>query len=675
MKDYKAQIARLIEDAQRDDAADKRADLFDRYMSEPYGDEAKGRSSFISSDVSDVVEAILPDLMDVFTSAEDIVAFDPVGPEDEEAAEQETQAVSHMFWQQNEGFTNLYIWIKEALIQQNSYIKRGWEEKQRVTVEEYEDLTMEELVGVLDGIDAEYEFLEQSENEDGTINVKIRCVKKSKRYVIQCIPQEEFFHTPRWNKVSLEGIPCCGHRQDLTRGELIAMGFDEKSVDDAAGTKDSTQTDDRFDTEDNYESQAEQGDDATRKVRVYEAYMWLDINDDGIAEQVKVWAAGDGSKVLKWKNGKDAIDEKSGVPFSALTPYIVPHRHVGRSVAELVDDIQKVKTALLRITLDNTYATNYARPYFDEGMASHNTYTDLMNPAPGAPVRTGGAEVQWFSPQPVIGNTLPLIEGFDALKEMRTGATRYNQGLDAESLNKTATGIQRIMDASQKKTLLIARVIAETGLRDLFLGIHRDLRSGPIKELVMKLTGKWIAVNPREWADRSDMTVKVGMGSGDRDQKRAGLTLMGQIQEKLMMAGSRTVDESHIYAAAEEMMSTFGFMGIDKFMTRPDQLPPAPPAPPPPELLLAQKQMEIMENESKSRIALDAQKAQWEHERKSHELGIKASAEEAKSHKMASDIMDADEDRAFQREEMHVRAQLEREKMEVQEEIAGKRSQ
>ena len=126
---------------------------------------------------------------------------------------------------------------------------------------------------------------------------------------------------------------------------------------------------------------------------------------------------------------REAIDEVSCIPISSLTPYIVPHRHIGRSVAEIVDDIQKVKTVLLRHTLDNIYLTNYARPHFDENMAGENTFTDLANPAPGAPVRTGGAEVIYNMPPSVIGTTLPLLEKFDDLKETRTGATRYNQGL------------------------------------------------------------------------------------------------------------------------------------------------------------------------------------------------------------------------------------------------------
>lgn len=672
MKDsIKATIGRLIQDAQNEEQSERRSDLFERYMGEPYGDEVENKSRFISTDVSDAVEAILPDLMDVFTSAEDIVEFVPVGPDDEPAAKQETAAVSHMFWQKNQGFEILYVWIKEALIQQNGYVKRGWQDKIRVEVEEYADLTPDEFLKIMVEVGPDAEILEQSggiDEDSGTfepITIKLRTVKNEKRYCIEAIPQEEFFLTPRWNKVSLEGIPCCGHRRRMEVGELKAMGFDADSIKAAKDDTDWQQTDERFDTEDSYEGEEGNEDSATKLVQVYEAYCRVDMDGDGIAELVRVWATGDGSDILK-RNGKDAVEEVSCVPFSAITPYIVPHRHIGRSVAELVDDIQKIKTVVFRHTLDNIYRTNYTRPHFDENQAGVHTYNDLMNPAAGAPVRTGGAIIEYPLPPQIIGTTLPLLERMDDLKEARTGATRYNQGLDADSLNKTATGIKKIMNASQKKTLLIARTIAETGLRDLFLGIHRDLRKGPVRELVMKLTGGWVPISPREWRDRADVNVRVGMGTGDRENIRMGLQLMSTIQEKLLSSGSRMVDEAKIYETAQRMMATFGFKSVEPFLTHPSQLPPPPEPQPDPQMIMAQKQMQIMEDESKGRIALDAQRAQWAHEERMAEIAIKGSAEERQTAKAASDIMTDAERLELDRKKAAMADDLERDKMTTQ---------
>jgi hypothetical protein len=652
MKETAASIGRLIQAAQRDDASEKRTDLFDRYMGEPYGDEVEGRSSFISTDVSDAVEAILPDILDVFTSAEGLVEFLPVGPEDEEAARQETEVVEHIFWQKNRGFEILYTWFKEALIQQNAYVKRGWDDRERVEIEEYEELTGEELAQIIQGkaskgIEYEIEELDGGDADEmgmpTPIRAKIRCVSREKRYVIEAIPQEEFFVSPRWNSVSLEGVPCCGQKQRIERGELLRMGFSEESVEKATSKEvDEYQTASRFDTRDAFEGDDDRGDDkSTQEVTVYEAYCRVDINDDGRAELVRAWASGDGSTLLQWEGGRDAVDEVSCIPYSCLTPYIVPHRHVGRSVAELVDDIQKVKTVLFRHTLDNVYAINYARPHVDETLIGPNTLTDLANPAHGAPVRTGGALVEYQRPPSVIDTTLPIIAQMDDLKEMRTGATRYNQGLDANSLNKTSSGITKIMNASQKKTLLVARTFAETGMRDLFLGIHRDLRSGPMKELAVKLRGKWVQVNPRLWADRTDMTVTIGGSS--REQRREGLMLLGQLQRELVAGQSRMVDDGKIYNLAGRMLETYGFKGLAEFLNDPAQLPPEPPAQPDPMLMMQQEQLRIADEQGKRRDALAGLKLQMDHQARMQEMALKAQAEERQALKVAADIQIAGE--------------------------------
>lgn len=669
------QIKQLLTDATTEENVGNRSDLLDRYNAEPYGDEVKGRSKFVSSDVADAVEAILPDILDVFTSQEDLAEFIPVGPEDEEAAKQETDVVSHMFWEKNPGFENLYVWVKEALIQQNSYIWRGWVEKERVTVEEYDDLTYDELLAVVADLEGEYEFQEQygfdviKDNgeeipvpkigDDGQpvpISVKIKCVKKSKEYVIEPFPNEDFFGTPRWGRLGLDGIPCCGRRhRDKRIEDYIALGFDKASVETLTQAQDDEATSARHHTRDLEETEADDN------LEVYEAYLNIDIDDDGVIELVRVWCSRDGTKILKWADGSDAVDEVGSIPINALTPYLMPHRHIGRSTAEQVDDIQQVKSVLLRQTLDSIYATNYARPYFDENYAGENTYDDLINPVQGAPVRTGGAEINWFTPQPVAGATLPLLDVFDNLKEMRVGATRYNQGLDADSLNKTASGISQIMNASQKKVKLVARTIAETALKGLFLGIHRDLRSGPVKEMVMKLRGVWVQVNPTSWRDRSDMTVSVGTGRGNREELRQGLLLMIQGQEKLQ--GSRLVDEQKLYNTIAKLASTYGIRSIDPYINNPATMPPPQPQPEQPDPVMIAAVAQAKKVEADHQLAMA--KLQAEHAQKMQQLAIQAAQEERQQAKTASDIQTDEERLDLEKQKAVMDDDFKRDKLEI----------
>lgn len=682
----RSQLSRLITEATDEENTGNRVDLLNRYLAEPYGDEVEGRSRFVDSSSADAVEAILPEVMDVFTSTDTLVEFAPVGPEDEQAAKQETAVVSHIFWQKNPGFEILYTWMKEAMIQQNAYCWRGWVEQAKTEIEEYEDLDFQEYMAVMSELEAsgaEYEIQEQTGlavvtdeatgeemsvpeiGEDGRpspISLRIRCVKREKEYLIEPFPQEDFFVTPRWGKLSLEGVPCCGRiHRDKTREDWQAFGFSKESLEKLTkGSDDEEEAAARHFTQDL--SETEDDDDY---VELYEAYVRMDLDGDGVTELVQVWCSEDGTTIMEWEDGTEAVTEVSGVPISTLTPYIMPHRHIGRSVVEQVDDIQRVKTVLMRQILDNFYGTNYPRPIFNEDDAGPNLAEDLASPAPGAPIRTGGADVQWTQPGDVSSAALPLLEKFDNLQEVRTGATRYNQGLDANSLNKTASGISQIMGASQKKAKLIARTFAETGLRDLFMGIHRDLRKGPVKQLAVMLRGQWVYVNPRLWKHRTDMVVKVGMGKGDREERRTGLMFTAQTQEKLAMAGSRMVDEAKMFATVSDILDTFGMNGAEKYFNDPARLPPPPPPPPPPpDPIMMSAQAQAMKYQAdaqrdQAKLAADERERERQFQVKMQELRLREL-------ELANRIENERETLELKAREAVLRDDLERDKLQVQ---------
>lgn len=653
--DVKRTIGRMVSGAQDNkEQQAKRADLLERYFSEPYGDEEEKRSQFVSSDVSDAIESTLPDLMDVFTSSEHVVKFLPVSAEDEEAAKQETDVVNHVFWKMNAGFLILLTLLRESLIQQNSYTKQGWVEKERVSVDRYEDLTPDEVYGIFEEIgDADYEVLERDgfeivdtpqgkvlqpqalgvdpetgETQFAPITLKVRCVKTEKKYEICNIPQEQFFVTPDWHSVSLDGAPVCGHRCEMEIGELRAMGFSEESLKHADEEGESEAKTRRHNTKDNPAPVDTDTDDgATRKVTVYEAYVRADINDDGKAELCKVWAYGDGSKILKWEDGSDAIEEVSDHPFACVTPIIVPHRHVGRSLAELVQDVARVNSVLMRHTLDSVTATLYQRPMFNGSAPGAQALMDsYLKPDHGSPIDTNGIVVEWVSPPPVIDTTLPVMAKMDDLAERRTGSVRYAQGTATEALNNAAAStVAQVRDWVTMKKMLIARTMAETGLADIFRRIHRDLRSGPHRKMTMRLRNQWVDVNPRQWKHRSDLTVAVGMGSGDRDTIREGMMLMGQVQREAIGAGLPGIGPVEVRNTAEKVMETYGVEDISAFWADPAQIPAEEPQP---DLAqeYAQMQIDVARRQMEMKEAADRDESQ----RKWAELQQRAALEKYK---------------------------------------------
>lgn len=636
--DLHARIGELVAAAKDTETGEKRAELLRRYLGEPYQDMEGAGSQFVDAACQDAVEAILPEVMDVFTSAPDLVEFSPVGMEDQDAAQQETAAVSHIFWQKNQGFLTLYTWLKEAMIQQNAYVWRGWQEKKRIEVEEYEGLTFPEYLGLIAEFEGkEYEIEEQTgvavqddpetgqqiaipefddEGQPVEISLRVRCTETTKEYMIEAFPQEDFFSTPQWSSLSLDGIPCAGRRhRNKTPDDWRAFGFSDDSVSLLQAANEDSQAIARNHTQDLDDTKT--GDEV---VELVEAYVRIDTGK-GAPELLRVWCTADGGQIMEWASGGDAIDPVPSVPIVALTPFIMPHRHHGQSVVEKVDDLAKVKTVLTRQMLDNMYLTNYPRPVFNPDVEPADITTHLLNPAPGAPIPSR-AGIAWSSPPPVAATALPMLEKFDGLQEVRTGATRYNQGLDAESLNKTASGISQIMGASQKKAKLIARTFAETGLRELFLGIHADLRRGPVKEMVLKLQGQWVPVNPRTWRHRSDMVVNVGMGRGDRDERRAALMMAGQVQRELIAAGSRMVDENKLFATIGDTLQTFGMDGVGRYFNDPASMPPPQPKEPQPDPIMISAQTQAMQAQAQAQLQAAKMQADERERERRHEIEL-----------------------------------------------------
>lgn len=593
-----------------DDVSKDRSDLFERYMGEPYGDEVDDRSKVVDTSIADTIEWIMPELMEIFTAGDRVVDFEPLGPDDEARADQEADVVNHVFMRKNDGFLILYSFFKDALIQKVGYAKRWWDEREVSRVEEYEGLTREELAQLLmqwqqEGAEVEIEHAELDEI-DG-IAIKVRLTVKEEGLKVAPVPPEELIVSPRHNSVFLDDAPFVAHRRQVTVSDLIEAGYDRKQVLDLAPGEDDDFGEvriDRFDTEDGEEgAEGEPVDPSMREITVHECYLRVDYDGDGVAELRKVTVGGDGHKLLKWAEGGEDNEEVECVPFSALTPIIVPHRHFGRSVAELVNDLQRIKTVLLRQMLDNIYLTNNPTREIAEDGIGETTIEDLLVERPGKIVRTAMPGMyQEHTPPQFMHQMLPALEYVDTVRENRTGVTRYNQGLDANSLNKTATGIRDILSASQKKIALIARIFAETGVKHLFRGIHADLRRNATKAMTIRLRGEYVEVDPRHWKNRADLAVNVALGTGNRDQMLQRLMLIAEQQKEALLAGAPLVTMKNMHHTLTQIVEKAGFKNPDAFWTDPAKAPPQAQRPDP-----AMAQVEMLAQVEREKAQLQAQ--------------------------------------------------------------------
>ncbi len=226
----------------------------------------------------------------------------------------------------------------------------------------------------------------------------------------------------------------------------------------------------------------------------------------------RVTTGGEG-EVLK-RDGEPDVIEVDEIPFAAMTPVIITHRFFGRSIADLVMDIQRIKTALLRALLDNAYLANNPRTEVAESHATETTLDDLLVSRPGGIVRTklpGGLSV--IAHPDVGGHVFPLLQYQDATREWRTGVSRQGQGVDPNALqNQVATIANQMFNAAQAKVKMIARIFAETGIRDLFSLLHAVVRKHGSQPQTARLRNQWVTVDPRDWKARNDMTINVGLG-------------------------------------------------------------------------------------------------------------------------------------------------------------------
>lgn len=572
--------------------SDLRTELLKRYKAEPYGDEEENRSSIVTTDVADTVEWLLPQLIEVFAGGEQTVKFEPVGQEDEEAAAQETDVVNHVFQSENQGFLVLYSWFKDALRAKNGYVKAWWEETETTEEEEYEGLSLEQALKIKQrweksGTVEDFKLEEDLDDETGEplFEISGKVTAKTERVRIMPVPAEEVLVSPRHNSVSLGRAAFTAHRRIATASELIEQGFNARQVRELGSTADDAsefgqERRERFaETEEMDVAGRQWAGDAMKPITVTEAYIRVDYDGDGVAELRKVVVAGPGNELLKWQDGKPCNDPIDFPPLFALSPILEPHAHYGTSVAELVTDLQRIRSVLFRQFMDNLYRSNFPMMELPEAAIGDNTIEDLLNPRPSSIVRTAQpGMMREIVPPPLGNNILPALEMLASERENRTGVTRYNQGLDAESLNKTARGIDRIMNAAQQKIQLIARIFAETGVRDLFLAIHHMLSKHSTRSKAIRLRGKWVEVDPQEWGRRSDMTVQVGLGSGNKDQMLGHLLQVLGIQSQALAAGSPLVTWRNVYNTGADIVRNAGLKAPERYFTEPAEDAQAPGA-------------------------------------------------------------------------------------------------
>ena len=550
------------------DIAQERERALERYLGEPLGNEVEGESEAVTADLAKIVDGLMPSLIRMFTSADNLVSFDPVNEGDRPQAQQESDYVNYVFFKDQEhAFIILFFWFFDTLLYKNGYVMAWWDTSEQVTEETYTGLSIEEVTKLLD--DEELEPIERAEETKEVLgqpievhDIKFRRVTKSGKVTVDNVPPNEMRISRDSRRPETRTCRFKGREREMTRSDLVEMGFDKDFLDElpAQDAKENTRPRNRRDQR--RSDDPNNIDKSQERILVQEAYIKVDFDEDGRAELRQVFLGG--GKLLKWADksrgdkgfANEVVDRD---PFHTLSAYPVSHQHHGLSVDDKWGDNQDVTSTLLRETLNNLYQSTKPGHALWDGAMGENTLDDLLTTRTGRVVRFArplDGAYQPLSVPFVAGDVFPMLEYFDKEQRERYGVAGSGEGLDPEALkNIQQTVFTEQNDLAHMKQELVARLFAETGLKSLFLHIHELLQKHQDKERIVELRDTFVPVDPSEWRTRLNMTVKIGLGIATRERNMLHLNNIFEKQTAVVgTPGQKIVDQKTIFNTMAEMV-------------------------------------------------------------------------------------------------------------------------
>ena len=605
------------------DVSPIRAKGTEYYRGDPFGNEEDGRSQVVAMEVRDTVSAMLPSLMKVFFSSENVVEYVPRGPEDVAGAQQATDYANYVFSADNNGFMTTYALFKDSLVRKCGIAKYWWEDVEEVKIEEYsglddqtvqilmqEDAEVKIVVSYPDSsipMDAMYQQVDPSTGlpmqmqQPMLHDVQIKRNTKDGRIRIMAVPPEELLLDRRARSFDDAGI--IAHRQMATVSDLIGMGYDQEEIEENISSTD-------LDSNDEYLARqplsttfgaADSMNPMQRRVLYIEAYMRVDFDGDGIPELRKICCMGSGYTMVRNLPA-------SYIPFVDFPCDPEPHTSPleAMSIFDITHDIQEIKSEIMRNTLDSLAQSIHPRTAIVEGQVNID---DVLNNETGAIIRMRApGMVQAFS-SPFVGQAaFPMLDYMDQMREDRTGMSKAAMGLDPDALQSTTkAAVAATVSASSQRLELQARILAE-GMKKLFKGILYLMTTHQDKPRMVRLRNEWVQIDPRAWDASMDVNVNIGLGNGDNNEKLAALNLIMQKQEQIMAQFGpmnqiaslpmyiRTLQKAIELSGNKDASSYFNSLPNDFQM-------PQEPAKPTPEEVLAQVQAQSIQADIQKKAA------------------------------------------------------------------------
>lgn len=653
-----------------------RTEANDYYDRQPYGTEQDGSSKVVTSEFMDVVEGIMPGLMEVFAGGDQVVQFTPLHPGDEQYMEEARDRVSNVFMSRNKGFILLHTALKDGIMSRMGAIDVDLTDEDEVRTKQVQGIPQDAVDLIIAEAEKNEAELEMELTQDptqvqvspdgmplppapqtfsGTITVTRR------RQVVVCnnIAPWDVLFTPTAR--DQDKCSFIGFMQEVTASDLVKLGVEQEEIDELDGQRPSEPEEDQItDSTSTLEPVRDNTDDSERPLWLIKAYVRADFDGTGISttERILYAHAGGNAAVIIEREPWDDI-----AWIALASPILMPHRIIGRSMFDWTKDIQEVQSSLTRGLLDNLNVAIRPRP----AVSDQVILDSVLDWVPGAPVRfkagakPGDGHIVWEKPPNVMPEALAALEYFNTVRENRTGTNRQSQGLDSDSLNKTARGMNLLMSASSQRQKLIARVFAETFVARVYRLIYRAIKKAATGPEQYWTGSSFKTVDPTKWPADVDLTVNVGLGTGNAQQEIEQLTLLELTMEKLValqggQANGPFVLPDNVANLAQKKAEKLGFKTPGLFFQPPEKVleataQPQPPKPDP-EMVKVQGQLAAQKAKQEGEMALAAAKAQAEAEQRRAQAAIDMQLARER----------ADQELQFMRDKAALELELERDK-------------
>ena len=603
------------------DVSPIRAKGTEYYRGDPFGNEEDGRSQVVAMEVRDTVSAMLPSLMKVFFSSENVVEYVPRGPEDVASTQQATDYANYIFSNDNNGFMTTYALFKDSLVRKCGIAKYWWDETEEVKIDDYSGLDdqtvqvlMEEgaevkiVVSYPDPMQPGIQNIDPMTGQPGLMqqpmlhDVQIKRTIKDGRIRIMAVPPEELILDRRARSFEDAGI--IAHRQMATVDDLLAMGYELDEIEENISSTD-LDSNDEYLARQPLSTTMGSGDSLNpgqRRVLYVESYIRVDYDGDGIAELRKVCCMGSGYTVVRNLPA-------SYIPFVDFPCDPEPHTSPleAMSIFDLTHDIQEIKSEILRNTLDSLAQSIHPRTAVVEGQVNID---DVLNNETGAIIRMRApGMVQPFS-TPFVGQAaFPMLDYMDQMREDRTGMSKAAMGLDPDALQSTTkAAVAATVSASQSRLELQARILAE-GMKKLFKGILYLMTTHQDKPRMVRLRNEWVQIDPRVWNANMDVTINIGLGNGDTNERIQGLTMIANKQDQIIQQyglDNPVATPAMYIRTMQKIIELSGFKDASSYIQNLPadfQFPQAQPPKPTPEEVLAQVQAQSIQADIQKKAA------------------------------------------------------------------------